>query len=296
MPLLWLLIGVLSCSTSVIWVKFSTVDPVLLTGMRLAIAALLLSPFAWRDWRKHRAEMSWSHLRDSAIPGVVLAAHFSLWMIAARMTLASHGVLIVNLTPLVTPFLLAITVGERINRRELLATLLAGVGLGVLFASDYRLSAEHFRGDLLCLCAMGLLALYLVLGRKFRHHPTNLLYVAPMYGVASLAAFATAPWLADPAPIDWRAETPWILLIVLLPTILGHSLLNQSMRHFRGQVVSLVNMLQFVSAGLLAWWTLGEQPSSEFYFAALLIVAAGVIVVRPPGKPDGPPGEAPIAD
>ena len=71
MPLLWLLIGVLSCSTSVIWVKFSTVDPVLLTGMRLAIAALLLSPFAWRDWRKHRAEMSWSHLRDSAIPGVV---------------------------------------------------------------------------------------------------------------------------------------------------------------------------------------------------------------------------------
>lgn len=291
MPLLALLAGILACSTSVLWIKLSTVDPVLLTGLRLTIAVVVLAPWAIRDWRRHRAELNWTHLRDSAVPGVVLALHFVCWIYGARMTLASNGSLIVNLTPIATPFLLAVLSNERITPRETVATLLAACGLGVLFVADYRLSSETLLGDLVCLLAMVLVATYLVLGRRFRHHPTTLLYIVPLYAIAAVVAFAIAPFTAGEAPEDWLAEAPWILLLALLPTIVGHSLLNRAMRSLRGQVVSVMNLSQFVFAGVLAWLFLQEEPEPAFYFAAVMSIAAAMIATsggqpQPVGDPD----------
>lgn len=279
MPLLTLLIGVVACATSVIWIKFSAVDPVLLTGLRLVIAALILAPLALRDWRRHRQRLTWGHLRDSAIPGLVLTAHFVSWMAGARMTLATNGSLVVNMSPIVMPFLLAALLGERVTRREIAATVVAAAGLAVLFVSDYRLSSETLTGDLICFASMLMMALYLALGRKFRHHPTNLLYVTPLYGVAGLAALALTPWLSSWRSVDWRAEWPWVALLALAPTIVGHSLLLGALRHFRGQVVAVVSMTQFVFAGVMAWLALGERPEPPFYVASALILSAGLIVV-----------------
>ncbi|QDT67394.1 EamA-like transporter family protein [Planctomycetes bacterium MalM25] len=285
MAYLKLLIGIVACSTSVLWIKLSNVDPILLTALRLVIAVTLLSPFAWRDWRRHRAGLGWRHLRDAAIPGVVFAVHVITWNLGVRMTLASNGAMIVNLTPIATPFLLLLLLGERVNRREVYATLLGLAGLAVLFVSDYRVSPQTLLGDLICFGSMLLMAVYLVLGRKFRHHPTNLLYVTPLYATASAVAFAATPaaeplGLIDPAaPLDWRAEAPWVLLLALLPTIVGHSLINNAMRSLRGQVVSVLNMLQFLFAGVLAWAFLNERPEPAFYGAAALVLAAGIVVV-----------------
>lgn len=257
--------------------------------MRLMIAAAALSPFAWRDWRRYRGEMNWTHLRDSAVPGLVLAIHFVSWIYAARLTFAANGSLIVNLTPVATPFLLAVLSGERVTSREVVATLTAAAGLAVLFVADFQYSPETFRGDLWCLGSMLLFAVYLVLGRKFRRHPTTMLYVTPLYAIAGVAAFAaaplTAPLLESAGSLDWWAEAPWVLMLALLPTIIGHSLLNRAMRLLRGQVVAVVNMSQFVFAGLLGWAVLAEKPGFAFYPAAALVVLAGLIVVEVPMKP-----------
>lgn len=281
MPLLKLLLGVFACATAVIWIKQSAIDPVLLTVYRLVLGTACFAPWAYADYRKHRQAMSWSHLRDSALPGLVFAAHLVTWIIGARMTLASNGVLIVNLTPIVTPFFLAALMGEHVTRREIIATLVAAMGLFVLFASDYRAGAETLAGDLMCLGSMLLLALYLSLGRKFRHHPTTLLYVTPLYASAALAALAVAPAMADPTPVDWSREWVWLALLTLLPTLTGHSLINNAMRQLRGQVVALVNMTQFIFAGVIAWVWLGEHPVAAFYPAAGLAMAGGLIAAWP---------------
>lgn len=264
----------------------SNVDPLMLTGLRLAIAAIALGPLAIRDWRRHRAELNWSHLRDCVFPALAMSAHFVSWIFAARLTLASNGSLIVNLTPIVTPFLLALISSERVTNREILATLTAAVGLAMLFVADYRHSSDTFLGDVLCFVSMLLFAVYLVLGRKFRHHPTTLLYVTPLYAIASIVTFALSPVLGSlfgPSQMKgfWQ-EAPWVLLLALLPTIIGHSLLNQAMRCLRGQVVAVVNMSQFVFAGLLGWLVLGEQPGVTFYPAAFLVVLAGLIAAEAP--------------
>lgn len=285
LPLLALLAGCFACSTSVLWIKLSSLEPMLLTAVRLTLSAVVLGPFALVDWRRRRAEMNWSHLRDVAIPGVVLLLHFVTWIYGIRLTLASNGTLIVNLTPLATPYLLAALSNERVTAREWVATGLAVGGLAILFAADFHLSAETVWGDVVCFVSMVLLAVYLVLAKRFRHHPTTLLYVTPLYAIAGVAALAITPLVGSGRSVDWGAEWPWVAAIVLIPTVLGHSLMNRAMRDMRGQLVSVINMSQFVFAGVLAWAFLDEDPTTAFYLAAVLVAAAGVVAALPGRRP-----------
>lgn len=281
MQLLLLLLGVFACSTAVIWIKLTEIDPVLLTSLRLAIAAVALGPLFVRDWLRHRDAFTWRHVRDAAIPGLVLTLHFFTWIYGARLTPAVNSTLLVNLVPIAMPFLLVWLASEHVNRREITATLVSTVGIAILFIADYQLRPEHFRGDAVCLGSMLLLALYLALGRRFRHHPTVWLYLVPLYATAAVAALACVPLLAADTHVDWSKDWPWVLLLGLAPTVVGHSLLNNAMRHYRGQVVGLATMLQFVFAGVMAYLLLpNETPDWSFYPACVLIVAAGVIAVR----------------
>ncbi|MCA9240853.1 MAG: DMT family transporter, partial [Planctomycetales bacterium] len=197
----------------------------------------------------------------------------------------------VNLAPVAMPFLLVWLASETINRRELIATGIAVAGMGLMFAADFRLSAEFFYGDLICVGSMLLLGLYLTLGRRHRHHPTVWLYVVPLYYYAAAVSLASAPVLSSSLQIDWAKEWPWVLALGVIPTIIGHSLINNAMRCLRGQIVALASMVQFVFAGVLAYFfPPHETPDWSFYPACALIVIAGLVVVRGSGSGSRVPG------
>ena len=124
-----LIFGVLCCSTAVIMIKQSTdaMPPVLLAAGRQLLAAVLLAGLFWRDARRHRGTLTGRHLRRCILPGVLLGLHFITWIIGARLTLAANSSLIVNMVPVVMPFLLLVLMGESLNRGELLGTALAVV-------------------------------------------------------------------------------------------------------------------------------------------------------------------------
>jgi drug/metabolite transporter (DMT)-like permease len=279
-PALLLLVGVFACSTAVIFIKASSVDPVLLSSFRLLGAAALLFPLFVRARRRHPA-FRLGELRRSVVPGFVLAAHFVSWVMGARSTLAANASLIVNMVPLAMPFFLYFIAAERIARVELIATAIGLTGIVILSSGDLR--SGHLAGDLVCFVSMLLFALYLSLGRRNRDIPSIWLYVVPLYAMAGFVCLvAGAPRLPSVLAFPLRE---WLLLLALavVPTILGHSLLNGAMKHFRGNVVSVCNVGQFVFAGVLAWAVFGELPKSAFWPAALLVVGAAIIALRGSG-------------
>ena len=70
-----------------------------------------------------------------------------------------------------------------------------------------------------------------------------------------------------------------ILGLGIIPTVVGHSLVNYAMKHFRGQIVSIINMGQFIFAGLMAYLLWGEVPAPTFFFAAVLLVLAAYVAL-----------------
>jgi drug/metabolite transporter (DMT)-like permease len=273
--------GIVACSTSVLFIKASTMHPVTLAVGRLLVASCVLSPLFVRDLRRHAASIGARQLSVALLPGVTLGLHLVVWNAGARMTSAANASLVVNMVPLVTPLLLFVFARERLNRGEWLGTGLGVAGILLLTARDYELDRQHFLGDGVCFVAMVLFASYLVMGRRSREVPSLFLYVVPVYVTAGLTcliatAFVQGPFEGALQPF----ELAMALGLGLVPTVLGHSALNHAMGRFRGQVVSLANLAQPLSAALLAFLLLGEVPAAAFYVATLLIVGGARLALR----------------
>ena len=251
----------------------------------------MLSPLFIRDFRKHRGGLGLGELRMTIIAGCAMGLHFTSWVIGARQANPTHASLIVNMVPAVMPLFLFVMIRERVTRGELKGTLLALAGVCVLGASDLRVSAEDFTGDAICFGSMLIFCFYLTLGRKNRHFPTIWLYITPVCffgGCLLLAAGIFIELGALGLPVDWSVRQ--ILLIVALtivPTVIGHSILHYSIKHMRGQLVGIINLLQFVFVGVMAWMVGDKPPAWMIAPAAALVLTGAIIAVRSQKAPSG---------
>jgi len=274
-----LVFGVFSCATAVIFIKYSEEHPILLSSYRLLAAAALLTPLMLRDMRRTHASAGKPDLRNSILPGIILGLHFITWIVGARMTSAVNASLIVNLVPVAMPFFLFVLIRERITRRELGGTLLAMVGLVILGGHDFTLSRDSFWGDVLCLVSMVFFAGYLALGRRHRRGAGLWSYVVPLYYAGGIFCLAVGILFVNPIKRYPPSEILWVFALAVVPTILGHTILNHSMRTLRGQLVSIVNMGQFLFAGIMAAFCFGEIPTWPFYLASVLLVAGCALAI-----------------
>lgn len=289
--ILLLLFGVLCCATSVLMIKASGLHPAVLSAYRLLGAALLLSPLYLAEARKHRGEYLPRHLRATVLPALTLALHFISWAQGAQMTRAANASLIVNMVPVVVPFLLFLALREKVSRLEVVGTAIALCGVLWLALDDVEVSRRLW-GDVVCFGSMLLFSVYLVQGRLNRDVPSIWLYLVPLYAIAGVICLLVSLVVADPlSPHPARAL--WCALgLAVVPTILGHSILNLSMQRLSGPIVGVCNLFQFLFAGLLAHLFFREAPSPAFYGAGALVVSGAVIVIRA-ASPSPKPIDAP---
>lgn len=291
-----LIVGVFACSTAAIFIKASRTHPVPLSAYRLLIAAAALTP-AYLNARRAHGRAARRGIGVTALAGLLLALHFLSWIAGVRMTLAANASLIVNLVPVAMPGLAWLIDGDRITRGEGAGTALALSGAVLLGVSDVRSDRQTFAGDALCFASMLLFAGYLYCGRVNRGIPSIWLFVVPLYFVAGLVCLLPMPFVADPFSGLSAREVALILGLGILPTVVGHSALLHAMKSLRPQVVSLVNLGQFVFAGILAYLLLDERPAALFYPASLLLVVGSALAIRAgtpkrPVRTAGPPAGA----
>jgi len=288
-----LLVGVFACATAPIMINMTHTPPVLMAGLRMLIAAILLTPMFIRGLTRGGETFTRRDLARIALPGAMLAIHFVTWIAGARMTEPANCSLIVNMVPIAMPFFLFFMLRERITRPELIGTALALAGVVVLALADLDVSDEHFQGDMLCLLSMLFLTYYLALGRKYRHAGSIWVYLVPLYTVGAAICLATAaltaviPALAavmPPQEVTWATFTGSEIMLILglgvIPTIVGHSTLNYCMRHMRGQLVSILSLFQFVFVAIMAYFLWGDMPVLALYPACALLITGAVIVLK----------------
>jgi len=276
---LLLLFGVFAASNAVIMIKLCTLHPLLLASGRLLLAGILLLPLFIRDLRRSGNRLTMRFIAPSVVPGILLGIHFISWIFGARMAPAANSTLIVNLIPVVMPFYVYMLYKERISSGELVGTAIAIGGVIILAASDFSFDRSTFLGDIVCFLSMLFYALYTALARRNSKGRSLWLYIVPLYLVGGLFCLIVALPFASPFTHYTKVDILMVLGLALIPTILGHTILNRSMLVLPAQTVSLINILQFVFAGVLAYFIFGELPSVSFYIATVLVIAGAVIVI-----------------
>ena len=275
-----LLFGILCLSTATILIKASREQPLLVAAGRLLIAALVLTPFFLRELKHASGGYGWRQFGWACLPAVFLAANLSSFVVGARMTQAADAGLIIVLTPVVMPFFLWWGIREKINRQELLATLVTFAGLLVLISGSLRISRTNLIGDLIVLGSMVAFTGYLALGRKNAARISLWLYIVPLYWMAGLICLVIALFFVNPIKAYDMPDILIILGLGVIPTSIGQTILNYSFKHFRGQTVSLANFNPAFFCGGDGLFFFGEIPQPFFYLAALLIVAGIFVALR----------------
>ncbi|HKJ91436.1 MAG TPA: DMT family transporter [Oceanipulchritudo sp.] len=285
-----LIFGVFCCSTSVIFIKIGSTDPIVLSGYRTLLGGLFLTPFILRLKHLQRPPLG-ELLRRGWPPAFFLGIHFITWIIGARLTPSANASLIVNMVPVVMPLLLFMVLRERITRPEGVGTAAAMAGVVILGLGDFSFSPEHALGDAVCFLSMLFYAIYLIFARKNRDVASIYFYVVPVYLLAGILCLSIAGlrelgghsvlWIGP----DLRMELISILGLALVPTVLGHSIINWALRSIRGQAVVIINLAQFIFAGTMGYVLLNEVPHLVFYLASLLVVTGALIVIHYSRKP-----------
>ncbi|WP_156178483.1 DMT family transporter [Saccharothrix sp. ST-888] len=258
----------------------ATAAPALAIALwRNAMSVGVLGPYALL---RHRAELRGIGRRPLLLAmaaGVLLAAHFALWMPSLRMTSVASSTALVTTTPLWTILLLRLA-GRRAPRLVWLGMAVAFAGVLVLTGVDLSLSPRALLGDALALGAGLAAAGYVLLGAEVRRTVSTTAYTLVCYATTSVVLLGVC--LAAGVPLaGWPAGVWWqIALLMVAAQLLGHSLSNRVVRSLGPSVTSTAILLETPGAALIAALWLGQWPPVAAYPAVALILLGLVLVVR----------------
>jgi drug/metabolite transporter (DMT)-like permease len=266
-----LVAATIAVSFSAIFIRIANDDWATIVWVRMAMAAVLVAPFAWRDLRGGSALRSPRRLGLVAASGVFLAGHFLLWTASLRYTSIAASVLLVSMHPVIVTLLSRRLLRERVPPRTLVGLAAALGGTVVTCAGDLQLNASALAGDGLALGGAVCLAGYLLIGRGVRATVGVAGYSTLVYAVVAVIAGVSA-FASGSAHLPSPRVALLCLALAVVCTMGGHTVYNWALRHVRATTVSAAFLGEPPLTAVLALVLLGSRP-------ALTTVAGGVLIL-----------------
>lgn len=263
-------------------------NPVFLTVARSSIAAVLV--FAWCRLRGIRLFENDGTLWPGIIVGAMFGLEFILIFFGLDYTTAARGTLMVNTMPFWVLIGAHFLLGERMTRVKFGGLLLAFCGVVLVFSDELSLpDAAALKGDFMLLAA-GLLwgGTTLVIKRTSLAEASAEKTLLYQLLVSALVSAPLIP-LAGPVLRDVTAmATASLLYQAVFVVAFTYVLWFWLMRRYPASGLSSFTFLSPVFGVLGGGLLLGE-PLSWRIFAALTMIAAGLVLVNRPVR-RGQPG------
>jgi drug/metabolite transporter (DMT)-like permease len=264
-------------------ISYAGFDPVFLSVMRSLIGGLCV--LLWCRWRGIALLRRDGTLAAGAAVGILFGVEFLFLYIGLEHTTVARNTLLVNSMPFWMLIGGHFLLGERMTPRKVFGLLLAFAGLVLVFADKlgaYR--QDMLVGDLLSLGAgIAWAATNIVIKRS------NLTTVPAekllLYQLAGAAAVGVAVMPFSGAPVRDLAWMPTLALlfqavyVVAFTYVLWFWMLGRYPASGLSSFAFLTPVFGVLCGGLL----LGE-PLSANVFAALALIAAGLVIVNRPAR------------
>jgi len=206
-----------------------------------------------------------------ALGAVAFAGDLASWHIGIGMTRLGNATLFGNAGSIVLLFWGFIIARTLPRGTEWLAILFALSGAGILLGRSLEISTTTFAGDLFCITAGLLYAVYLLTlqGERSRFGSWSLLVWVSVFACPVLLAIALA--LGEPVwPSDW---TPVVILFVS-SQLIGQGLMVYSLGHFPPLVIGLALLTQPAIAAVIGYSVFGELLTWQDLLGMLLLGSA----------------------
>ncbi len=278
-----LVISILALSWASPLIRFAQgegVPSTAIVAIRLCLATLILTPLVLRRYRDQLRRLTRADLLLAGLAGAFLAMNFLSLTLSLSFTTVLVSMLVGRSDPIWVPLLeglfLRVYPG-RLVKIALVITLAGAALIGLAGGAGSDLGSQPLMGGLMALASALAFSLYIVTGRKVRPKVDNLPYIWLVYGSGMVVALIVLLLSGTPVTGYSPRGYLWVLLLALGPHLLGHSLVNYSLRFFTATLVGLSGQLVIVGNVLLALLLFHEVPAPLQLLGALAIVA-GIIL------------------
>jgi len=187
-PQLALVVAILAVSTAAPLVHMaSAAPPLTVAAVRVCLAAVLLSIVSGPRLVKAFGDLDRRDRWLVAASGLLLGAHFGVWISSLYLTSTAASVALVATQPIFAGLFGWLLLREGVSRREIGGIAIAAVGCAVLASGDFGGDRDGaLLGDMLAVLGATTAAGYFVLGRRLRASLPLIPYLAMVNIVAGL--------------------------------------------------------------------------------------------------------------
>jgi drug/metabolite transporter (DMT)-like permease len=259
---------------------------------RVAVATVGLG--VWMLWlrrpRPDQPSLFAHHPVRSGLQGVILAAHWVALFAAFQRAPVGTVVLITYVAPVLVALVAPHLLGERAPRAVLVALVVAVVGS--LLVLGPGAAGAPASGIALALVAAVLLAVLIINAKILSryHDGVRLAFLQVAVATATLLPVVLVDNDGWPSP----ASVAWLVVLGLVHTAAALVVYFQALARIPATSASVLAYLEPAAGVVFAWWILSEQPSAATVAGGLLIMLAGLLVVRA-GDDAGPPVTTSVA-
>lgn len=217
--------------------------------------------------------------------GLFLALHFVLWFASLQKISVARSTLLVTSGPVWTGLGGWLFLRQRLGFHFWAGLFVGSVGAYLVTGAGGSAGPEALSGDLLAIGGAIAVAFYLLLVQNLQSALGTGRTVAWTFTSSAIALWpfvllsqAERRSILPVGPMAWGS----VLGMALLPQLVGHTLLNWSLKQFAAGVVAAATLLEPVFAAALAWALFAEAITGvQAVGAVILLAGVGLAIWKP---------------
>jgi drug/metabolite transporter (DMT)-like permease len=270
--LLLLTFATLLISTSGALGKFINLPTPVIIFCRSALAALFL--FIFCRYKKLNIKLkSRKDIPTILLSATLLGTHWVTYFYALKLSNVAIGMLSLFTFPVITALLDPLFTKTKLNPIHIILGLMVLLGIYIL-APDLNLENTHLKGILVGVFSAFCYALRnLILKRHVHNYDGTVLMMQQVCIVSVLLL----PVMFKMDISNIQTQIPYLLILGLVTTAIGHSLFISSFKHFSVSTASIIGSMQPIFGIIIAFFFLNEIPTLNTFLGGSLILATVVI-------------------
>jgi drug/metabolite transporter (DMT)-like permease len=256
----------------------ATVPAIAVAAMRTGLAAMLLALVDLRGLVRALRGLNRRQRIGVFVAGTLLGGHLALFLAGLASTSLAAAVSLVSLEPLAVVLAAFIAFRLRPTRLELAGLLVATVGAFVV-ASGAGAGEHRLSGDLIVLVAVALFGAYVASARGLRDALPATPYAAAVYGTSAVVLLPVAiPLLLTSSAPTFEASAA-ILGLALIPTLIGHTIVQRAARDAPPALVALVCPGETLGAIAIGAVFMRTPPTLREGIGAAIVLAGATLAI-----------------
>jgi drug/metabolite transporter (DMT)-like permease len=207
------------------------------------------------------------------ISALFLGAHWITYFYALKLSNVAIGMLSLYTFPVITALLEPLFVKVKFDPMHIVLGFLVLLGIYIL-SPEFSLESTHVKGILFGLLSAVFYALRILILKQLaiQYNGTMLM----LYQLLILT-IVLSPVLYLMGTSGINTQFPYVLILALVTTAIGHTMFVRSLKYFSASSASIINSMLPIYGILIAYIFLNEIPSRNTLIGGLLIFSTVII-------------------